>query len=104
VSKSVFDLMSNFKDEQRSQGHEIQSITIGPDKVLLDKLGANPTENPAVALWGIPVHTSEYMPKGCGIMQTCCHHTFFEQEADGGHLMHLAKRHTIILKFGAEGE
>lgn len=100
MDDSIFDLVSRFKDEQRALGTEVKSITIGSESILLNSLPMAPTENTNPAPFGIPMHVDPHMPKNCGMIKTPCRHSFYEQQADGGEVMHMAKQHTVILKFG----
>lgn len=103
-TESVFDIVARFNAEQRARyGDPLESVTVNAREHVLASIPTVKTEGATGWPSGVRFYTSEAMPEGRGMLTTSCGCSWGEKQADGGDLMHMAKRHTVIIKFG-DGE
>lgn len=93
----LLEIMGSLKryDEERAT---LVNMSVNREEPVIKGLPSTPGPE-SYTLFGLPVYTSNAIPPGYGMGQTSCGCSWGEIERDGGGLLHMAKRHTVIIKF-----
>jgi hypothetical protein len=114
MKESILDITINIMDGGKlvsRHNEQIKILTPDVDEFMAELMRHAPTirsaqpkppEGERARIFGVPVVENPHIPPGTAMFGTPCDCSPAEMEADGGALLHLAKRHWVIMKFSDE--
>jgi len=97
-TERVLELLNGLKSYDKGS-KTLVSLYANPEEKGIKGLPRAPEQSQT--LFGFPVRFVDWMPEGYGLGHSPCGCTATEIVRDGDALTHMAKRHTVVIKFDA---
>lgn len=110
---TTYDVVIRIMEGARCVREEVQQITVQTPNIddfirnvfnHAPTITSAPPPDGAERVWGFPVVENPAIPPGMALVGTPCGCHWTKAVEDGGTLLHMAKRHCVVIKFSDDAQ